>query len=194
MIGRILAVIYLCLLGTLATADNNAAYFNEPFYEGSARDIIFHMLSNQKTTLVLTSSGGYVNEGFILGNFIRNENISVIIRERCASACSVAAMAATDLTMEPDSALYFHTPYLTEVRTDQTIKSMLLEHSVYMNDMNIWFNNNGFSFEFWKLILVTTDINRYVKIDSVADLDAFKSTSYMSKIPVFSNKYTIHVD
>jgi len=194
MIGRILALIYLCLLGTLATAEDNPAYFNEPFYEGSARDIIFHMLSNQKTTLVLTSPGGYVNEGFILGNFIRNENISVIIRERCASTCAFAAMAAKDLTMEPDSALYFHTPYLTEVRSDQTIKSMLLEHSVYMNDMNIWFNNNGFSFEFWKLILVTTDINRYVKIDSVADLDAFKSTSYMSKIPVFSNKYTIHVD
>lgn len=80
--------------------------------------------------LVMASPGGHLLEGIKLGEFIRDNDIKVIVPEgeRCASACAFAAIASYDLTLDGD--LWFHRPFLPLLDTRMSIEDAMNRHAL----------------------------------------------------------------
>ena len=74
-------------------------------------------------TVFLNSGGGYLKDGYKMGEIFRKHNMHTVITggQTCASACSVAFLGGRFRTMEHDGLLVFHSPYyVTGVGIDCT--------------------------------------------------------------------------
>jgi hypothetical protein len=167
--------------------------FNGVITPQSVSDIIYNMTVADLSTVSLQSPGGDVNRAIYLNQYIRFNDISVILPEnsRCVSACAIAAIGSNDITFGENSGLYFHTPYLVSVSTERTLLDIMDSHARYINDFNVFMYENGFNYYFWELILSVTNRDRYVVITSFDDLRFFKTDNYMAPLGPFSDRYLI---
>jgi len=64
--------------------------------------------------VVLNSEGGYLADGFDLGELLRKNNATVLITSigRCSSSCATAFLGGGSRFMEPGAELLFHAPYI----------------------------------------------------------------------------------
>jgi hypothetical protein len=68
---------------------------------------------NIVNSIYLNSNGGYLKDGFKMGEIFRKYSVQTIItgRQSCASACSVAFLGGRFRSMYADGLLIFHSPY-----------------------------------------------------------------------------------
>ncbi len=68
----------------------------------------------------LSSDGGYVFDGYALGNLFKEYSMETIVTsgQYCASSCAVAFLGGEFRTMDSDAELMFHAPYYSDTGTD----------------------------------------------------------------------------
>jgi ATP-dependent protease ClpP protease subunit len=73
----------------------------------------------QRTTVVLSSMGGLLKDGYEMGRSIRLHEVATKIAgdSICASSCAVAFLGGTQRLMDPEAYIMFHSPYLTAVNS-----------------------------------------------------------------------------
>ena len=142
-------------------------------------------------TLVIMSPGGAMSGALAIGEFLKNSDISVLIREEtsCMSACAFAVMAANDLEIRGN--LMFHTPYFPLVSTQETLDSLFLTSSVSHLILIEWFVYNGYTLEFYRKILENTSITTYINFTSTADFARYRSADPLQKLAENEHPYTL---
>lgn len=60
------------------------------------------------TTVVLSSSGGWIREGHMLADVIRQRSLNTYVEGYCASACTIAFLAGRDRAAAPTAQIGFH--------------------------------------------------------------------------------------
>lgn len=67
-----------------------------------------------RTRVELDSLGGYLNDGYKMGQLMREKGVATLITNKavCASSCAVAFLGGVDRLMEDNSIIMFHSPYL----------------------------------------------------------------------------------
>lgn len=60
------------------------------------------------TTVVLSSSGGWIREGEMLAGLIRERGLNTYVEGYCASACTIAFLAGQDRAAAPAAQIGFH--------------------------------------------------------------------------------------
>jgi ATP-dependent protease ClpP protease subunit len=68
---------------------------------------------NHRLLVILNSGGGYLADGFELGELLRKNNATTIVQSgsRCSSSCATAFLGGGFRFIEPDAELLFHAPY-----------------------------------------------------------------------------------
>lgn len=62
-------------------------------------------------TVVLYSAGGWVREGKLVGEVIRQRGLATYVEQECSSSCTLAFLAGRDRAMDPRAHIGFHTLY-----------------------------------------------------------------------------------
>jgi hypothetical protein len=64
----------------------------------------------------LSSGGGYLNDGYALGDLFREHQVGTEITggQKCASSCAIAFLGGKFRQMSYDAELLFHAPYTTD--------------------------------------------------------------------------------
>ena len=64
--------------------------------------------------VILNSGGGYLADGFDLGELLRKNNATTMVKSnsRCSSSCATAFLGGGARFIEPDAELLFHAPYI----------------------------------------------------------------------------------
>jgi hypothetical protein len=64
-------------------------------------------------SVYLSSGGGYLSDGYKLGNLFKRYEIETIVTgsQICASSCAIAFLGGTHRTLQHDAQLLFHAPY-----------------------------------------------------------------------------------
>ncbi|MDC0934396.1 hypothetical protein OAS20_02520 [Gammaproteobacteria bacterium] len=67
-----------------------------------------------RTRVELDSLGGYLNDGYKMGQLMRDNGVETFVPDNaiCASSCAVAFLGGVDRVMEDSSIIMFHSPYL----------------------------------------------------------------------------------
>lgn len=60
------------------------------------------------TTVVLSSEGGWIREGKLLGDVIRRHRLDTYVEQFCASACTLAFLAGHERAAAPSARIGFH--------------------------------------------------------------------------------------
>ena len=70
-----------------------------------------HLIS--PTKVVLSSGGGYLQDGYSMGHILRNFGATTAIESEngCASSCAVAFLGGTTRIVDDGAAIMFHAPY-----------------------------------------------------------------------------------
>lgn len=92
---------------------------------------------NIVNSVYLNSGGGYLKDGYKMGEIFRKYSVETVItgKQVCASACSVAFLGGRFRSMNADGLLVFHSPYLTRgVGIDRTDRGQVGELKNYFND------------------------------------------------------------
>ena len=77
-------------------------------------------------TIILRGPGGSLGEAFSIAQEIQNRGLNTVVaaKSECASACSLMFIGGVVRTMEKDSALGFHLPFLALQRGEQQEKEL----------------------------------------------------------------------
>tara|TARA_R110002110_G_scaffold331227_1_gene542412 strand:- start:1773 stop:3305 length:1533 start_codon:yes stop_codon:yes gene_type:complete len=60
------------------------------------------------TTVVLSSTGGWIREGKLLADVIRKRQLNTYVEDNCASACTIAFLAGKERAAAPSATIGFH--------------------------------------------------------------------------------------
>ena len=66
-------------------------------------------------TVSLRSGGGFLSDGYLMGETFRERGVTTVIddQEVCASSCAVAFLGAVDRVVEDKGQIMFHAPYFS---------------------------------------------------------------------------------
>lgn len=90
--------------------------------------------------IYLSSTGGFLEDGFRLGRTIKEEDFATILAETtlCASACAVAFLGGQRRVMSDTSVLLFHAPYRVmssgEILCDRESTDLLTYYGEMLHD------------------------------------------------------------
>jgi len=72
-----------------------------------------------RTTVILSSAGGLIEDGYKMGQLFRANGVHTQINDKslCASSCAMAYLGGVDRTMGEDSLIMFHSPYFYEINS-----------------------------------------------------------------------------
>lgn len=147
------------------TMDNTSSFF------------LFTALEYTETKyLSMNSSGGYMDESYILGMFLQNKpDITFIVRNNniCMSACAFAALSANKL-MISQNGLDFHTPYIPYVDSEYTLQEFSNQSQLSILGLIEYLDAVGYGIEFLELIIEKSNKETYVTFYSVDELQKFK--------------------
>lgn len=77
--------------------------------EGTARQLQDALqLAPSAKAIVLSSKGGWVNEGLLLAEIISSKQLNTYVEGECSSACTIAFLAGLSRGAEPNAKLGFH--------------------------------------------------------------------------------------
>jgi len=74
----------------------------------------------QATAVVLRSEGGWLREGALVADIIRQRHLRTYVERACASACTIAFLAGEDRAAAPGARIGFHRPRAVGAEHDQT--------------------------------------------------------------------------
>ena len=71
----------------------------------------------RRTTVILSSAGGLIEDGYKMGQLFRANGVQTQIDEDalCASSCAIAYLGGVERTMSEDAVIMFHSPYFLEL-------------------------------------------------------------------------------
>jgi len=138
----------------------------------------------QSDYLSMNSTGGYMNEAYILGNFLKsNPDITYMVRNDnvCMSACAFAGLSASNI-MIGKNGLDFHTPYIPYVDSFSTLNEFSLESQRSILGLTSYLDQAGYGYDFLKLMLDYTSQNTFATFYSTSDLEYFKVDNFFDEI------------
>lgn len=107
---------YLSLKGPI---DQDTTAVIERLVKKTPRCFYSHSKKQVPLLLYMESGGGYLKDGFAIGEILRDNNILAIIpsNSNCSSSCATAFLGASKRKMRSEAELLFHAPYLTKQST-----------------------------------------------------------------------------
>ncbi len=128
-------------------------------------------------TVYLSGNGGLFYAGLAIGREIRASNARVIVPSgtTCVSACSLAAIAASDLLI--DGVLLFHRPFMTGVSTLTTLEEFAGMVGRGYLDMASYIVEMGLPLSFAKSIIWDTSPCKFLKIDDTDHLTRIRGAA-----------------
>ncbi|MET0744651.1 MAG: hypothetical protein ABWY78_14865 [Microvirga sp.] len=86
------------------------------------------------TSIEITSEGGLLDQALELAEYIEKHKLTVIVREKCLSACTVIAVASPESYAEADAVFGFHqSSSLIELRSELSVSGSKAARQ-YFND------------------------------------------------------------
>ena len=173
------------------TPDSKYVKFQGYIDQYSAFDIENVLSTTGSKQLRMNSYGGLAMTGYQLGFYIEENNIEVVIDEgsRCVSACAFAAIRSKTLKINNDG-LMFHLPYTTQISIKETLEDFKKENDISLSLLIRYLREMNFTLDFIDLIVYGSDINKFIVIESVSDLEHFKSDDFLEEISI-EGKYKI---
>ena len=138
----------------------------------------------QSKYLSMNSTGGYMDESYVLGKFLASkQDITFVVRNDnvCMSACAFAALSAKKI-MIGKNGLDFHTPYIPYVDSFATLNEFSLESQRSVLGLMHYLDNAGYGYDFLQLMLDYTSQKDFVTFYSQNDLEFFKVENFFDKI------------
>lgn len=138
----------------------------------------------QTNYLSMNSNGGYMNEAYILGNFLKTTpDITFVVRNDniCVSACAFAALSAKKL-MIGQNGLDFHSPYIPYVDSFATLHEFSKESQKSMLMLMKYLDEVGYGYDFLSLMLEYTSPSDFVTFYTVNDLEYYKVENFFDRI------------
>jgi len=171
--------------------DDNTIKFSGSFVEQAGLMLVMSATSMDTKTLIISSPGGLMSEAAMVGLYLADANVRVIIEKdtMCVSACAYAIMKAPDVDIR--GKVVFHPPYYPYVPTEETLYSVLHSSSMMNLELVSWFIESGYTLEFLKLIHETTDNQTFMVFDNFESLKKFKSNDISYLPDNFTEYYTI---
>lgn len=147
--------------------------------------IIDAMEAVDTKNLLIDSIGGMLSEGYVLGKYIDQEDISVYIPENgvCISACAYAVMRS-DYIENKGKGLFFHTPYLPIIETTESIQGIINGNQQMVLEITRWFIDAGYSMDLLELIFGSTNRNTFVVFENIENLEEFKVNEFSQKVEI----------
>jgi len=91
--------------------------------DGTAEALLAALAQNPwVTTVVLQSAGGWVREGDMVADIIRQRKLNTYVQDECDSACTIAFLAGHERTAAPNARIGFHS--FASVGTDKLRANM----------------------------------------------------------------------
>jgi len=86
--------------------------------------------------VLMDSGGGFLKDGFSIGDIFRKNNIVAIVPDKkiCASSCATAYLGAQNRKMRGTSELLFHAPYKLKQSTGGTIFAHCQRNNSYLSE------------------------------------------------------------
>lgn len=134
--------------------------------------------------LSMNSVGGYMQESYILGSFLKsNPQITFVVRNDnvCMSACAFAALSSNKL-MIGKNGLDFHTPYIPYVESSETLSNFSVESQVSLLELMIYLNESGYGIDLLDLLLKETDSRTFATFYTTDDLYHLKVENFFDRI------------
>ena len=138
----------------------------------------------QSDYLSMNSTGGYMDESYVLGKFLASkQDITFVVRNDnvCMSACAFAALSSKKI-MIGKNGLDFHTPYIPYVDSFATLSEFSLESQRSVLGLMHYLDNAGYGYDFLQLMLDYTSQKDFVTFYSQNDLEFFKVENFFDKI------------
>lgn len=128
-------------------------------------------------TVVMTGQGGMFNVGLDIGMIIFENEYPVVIPddEFCVSACAIAAIASSDLSIQ--GTLLFHRPFFPVIPVSASIEEISTNIGRLYLDMTEYLLNIGYSVELSRRLVMLTNHCAFVEIVSNEQLDSFRMGS-----------------
>lgn len=90
-------------------ADGRSIMLSGGINDGSAEQLDSALqMAPSVTTVVLSSNGGWIREGQMLGDVIRKRGVNTYVEGYCESACTIAFLAGKDRAAAPAARIGFH--------------------------------------------------------------------------------------
>lgn len=171
--------------------EEDTVVFYGEINESAAFSLVEALSIQKPKTLVMISPGGEMQASLIIGTYLKNSDVEVLIREdtECISACAFAVMASDQLQVNGN--LLFHTPYFPLVSTTDSLNDLFLMSSISHVALVEWFLANGYTLEFYKRILENTSNKTFLNFTSTENLLKFKSNDPLAVLSDDETPYTI---
>jgi osmotically-inducible protein OsmY/ATP-dependent protease ClpP protease subunit len=106
---------YIDLQGEIG-ADSSFAIAKIMENLGACQLFVSNIQPTKHVTVALSSGGGRLSDGYLLGRLFRAEQVHTIIAQGaiCASSCAVAFLGGVERALVSDAQIMFHSPYFIE--------------------------------------------------------------------------------
>lgn len=130
--------------------------------------------SKRVDRLIMNSYGGYATEGYNIGRFLEDTDITVEIEEGtvCMSACAFAVMTVGNL--EINGLIAFHSPYVDYVYTEDTLESVMARERSSAFMMTAYMLHRGYSIALIDAIIRRSSRDRFVVFTNSEDFYRMK--------------------
>lgn len=139
----------------------------------------------------MISPGGYMPAALLIGEYISESGIPVVIREgtQCMSACAYAAIASPNLTLK--GSLLFHSPYFPTVSTSDTLSDLFVMSNLATLTMVEWMLRHGYTIELFSKITELTDPEVFINFTSTENLYRFKNSDPLAVLENSDQYYSV---
>lgn len=140
-----------------------------------AVEVFIIMSREEVASVIIEGPGGDYTSGLYIGNRIREEGSTVIIREgtTCVSACAFSALGGSKIILSGE--LLFHTPFMPLVPSAVTILDIAQRHGEAYAEMLFYFHDNGYSMAFGLHLIKNTSPCRFVVITDIESIEKIRS-------------------
>ena len=165
---------------TIAKIDNETVGFYGYFDEYSSFKLIEALLVLKPKYLDIDSPGGLMTEALMLGDFISQTDIIVVVDKgnECTSACAFFIISAPQIQLT--GKIRFHSPYLPQVDATMPLVDIMKKTDIIMLGLIGWFIEFGYTVGLVEIITLNTDLDTFVVFDNVENLYKFKNADHIS--------------
>jgi hypothetical protein len=118
--------------------------------------------------VIMSGPGGDFYAGLRIGRLLQREGVIVIIPKdtTCISACAFIALAGERVILHENSALMFHTPYVTHVPVGLTILDIVNHFAGAYHDMTSYLVSVNIPLPFGRSLIDVTSPCKFVTVSS----------------------------